>query len=224
MKFFWMKWYARTRGRSNGKNFVFAGQDAEGRIIANELTYAALEAYGELNAPDPKFSIRFLPETPDKLYRTVAEMIRQGHNSFVLMNDPVAVEALVRRGKTPEDARLYLPIGCYEPAVDGKEVGCTMNIIINLAKGVELALHDGLDPLTGQQFGPHTGDPHGFATFEEFYQAYRAQMDAILVGATENTKAYERQWPQINPSPLIAATIDDCSGARQGHWPGRRAL
>ena len=210
IKFFWMKSFARTRGCANGKNFVFGGQDRHGNIIANDLTFLALDAYEELNAPDPKLSVRFLPDTPHALYLRVADLIRKGHNSFVLMNDPVAVEALVQRGKTPPDAREYLPIGCYEPAVDGKEVGCTMNIIINLTKGVELALHDGRDPLSSIQVGPHTGDASSFATFEEFFDAYRTQMEAIVVGATDSTKAHERAWPEINPSPLLAGTIGDC--------------
>jgi len=210
IKFFWMKYFSRTRGADNGKNFVFAGQYADGTDVTNELTYLALEAYEELNAPDPKLSVRFLPSTPDTLYRRVADLIRRGHNSFVLMNDVPAVEALVKRGKTWEDARSYLPIGCYEPAVDGKEVGCTMNLVINLTKGLELALHDGIDPLSGEQIGPRTGDPRQFTDFEQMFEAYTQQIDFLLTRSVEDVRAHERQWPQINPSPLIAGTIDDC--------------
>ena len=212
IQFFWIKYYARTRGGKNGKNFLFGGQDAGGADVTNELTYLALEAYEELNTPDPKLSVRFLPDTPDRLYRRVADLIRRGHNSFVLMNDVPAVEALVKRGKALEDARTYLPIGCYEPAVDGKEAGCTMNLVVNLAKGVELALHDGVDPLSGQQVGPNTGDPRGFTGFEQFFEAYTAQMDFLLTQSVTYVQAHERQWPQINPSPLIAGTIEDCLG------------
>ena len=225
IKFLWFKCHSRTRGAGNGKNFVFAGQYADGSILTNELTYLALEAYEELNTPDPKLSVRFLPKTPDKLYRRVADLIRRGHNSFVLMNDVPAVEAQVKRGKTWEDARIYLPIGCYEPAVDGKEAGCTMNIEINLAKVLELALHDGVDcmffreyhhakkqvnPLNGGQIGPNTGDPRKFANFEQVFDAYTEQMDFLLTRTVEYVGAHEREWPQINPSPLIAGTIDDC--------------
>jgi formate C-acetyltransferase len=210
IKFVWFKYYARTRGRHNGKNFLFGGQHADGREVANELTYLALEAYEELDTPDPKLSVRFTPRTPDRLYRRVADLIRRGHNSFVLMNDVPSVEGLVQRGKTLEDARTYLPIGCYEPAVDGKEVGCTMNLVVNLAKGVELALHDGRDVLTGEQIGPHTGDPRGFARFEDLYDAYTRQMDHILTRTTGYMREHEATWPQVNPSPLIAATLDDC--------------
>jgi formate C-acetyltransferase len=85
-----------------------------------------------------------------------------------------------------------------------------MNMTVNLAKGVELALHDGVDPLSGEQFGPKTGDPRKFRSFEELFRAYTSQMDFILTRATDYIKAHERQWPNINPSPLIAGTIDDC--------------
>ncbi len=210
IKFFWFKWYSRTRGKSNGKNFCFGGQYPDGTEIANELTYLALEAYEELNTPDPKLSVRFLPGSPDRLYVRVADLIRNGHNSFVLMNDPPAVEALVKRGKTLEDARYYLPIGCYEPAVEGKEIGCTMNLTVNLAKGVELALNRGRDPLTGHQVGPDTGDPLEFGGFEDLWRAYTDQMDHFLTRSAECIRAAERQWPMINPSPLVAATVEDC--------------
>ncbi|MCJ7737009.1 MAG: pyruvate formate lyase family protein, partial [Anaerolineae bacterium] len=210
IKFFWYKYFARTRGKDNGKNFVFGGQYADGSEITNELTYLALEAYEELNTPDPKLSVRISPQTPDKLIRRVADLIRSGHNAFVLLNDTVAVDALVKRGKTLEDARTYLPIGCYEPAVEGKEVGCTMNLVVNLAKGVELALHDGKDPLSSEQVGPHTGDPRDFAGFDEFFDAYTLQMDTILTRTTDDMAKHEQSWPEVSPSPLIAATIDDC--------------
>ena len=210
IQFFWYKHAARTGGLRNGKNYVFGGQDRDGQLIDNELTYLALEAYDALNTPDPKLSVRFTPDSPDRLYERVADLIRRGRNSFVLMNDPPAIEGLLKRGKTLPDARAYLPIGCYEPAVDGKEAGCTMNLVINLAKGLELALHDGRDPLTRTQLGPRTGDPRTFASFDELFDAYRRQMDWLITRSILYVGAQERQWPEINPSPFLAGTIDDC--------------
>jgi pyruvate formate-lyase/glycerol dehydratase family glycyl radical enzyme len=210
IKHLWFKHYARTRGRENGKNYCLGGQYRDGSEVVNELTYLALEAYEELGTPDPKLSVRFTPNTPDTLYRRVADLIRRGQSAFVLMNDVPAVEALVKRGKTVEDARAYLPIGCYEPAVDGKEVGCTMNLTLNLAKALEYALHDGRDVLSGQQIGPHTGELSTVTTFEALYDAYTTQLDTILDRCVRYIAAHEHEWPRINPSPLIAGTIDDC--------------
>jgi pyruvate-formate lyase len=210
IKFFWFKFHSRTRGKANGKNFVLAGQDRGGQPLTNELTWLALEAYEELNTPDPKLSVRFVPGTDERLYSRVADLVRKGHNSFVLMNDVPAIEGMVKQGKTVEDARTYLPIGCYEPAVDGKEAGCTMNIVVSLAKAAELALHDGLDPTSGVQFGPRTGDPQTFTDFEQLYNAYTRQMEFLINRFVEYVGAHERQWPRINPSPLVAGTIEKC--------------
>ncbi len=210
IKFFWFKHHARTQGNQNGKNFVFGGQDADGRPVENDLTYLALEAYDELNIPDPKLSVRFASGTSEQLVRCVGDLIRRGRNSFVLMNDDPAVDGLVAMGKPVEDARVYLPIGCYEPAVDGKEAGCTMNLVVSLAKAVELALNDGADPLSGEQVGPKTGDPCSFEDFEALMDAYTIQIEYLIRHSVASVGAHEQQWPVINPSPLIAATIDDC--------------
>jgi pyruvate-formate lyase len=210
IKFYWMKWYSRTRGERNGKNFVFGGQYPDGSLITNELTYVALEAYEELNTPDPKLSVRFNPEEKDELYVTVADLIRKGHNSFVLLNDPVAVRALERMGKTSEDARTYLPIGCYEPAVEGREAACTMNVTVNFAKIVELTLNNGLDPLTGEMFGAGDGGITQFGSFEGLWSGFVSRLEETLEMAIQCIRAAEGQWPNINPSPFIAGTIEDC--------------
>ena len=46
----------------------------------------------------------------------------------------------------------------------------------SLPKFLELALHDGIDPLTGQRTGPATGDVDQFATMDDLLGAVRGQM------------------------------------------------
>ena len=211
LKYFWFKFHARRQGTGDSaRNFTLAGQTRNGEDASNELTYLALEAFEELGTPDPKLSIRFFPGTPDRLYRRVAELVRKGCNSIVVMNDGPSIEGLVRSGKSVEDARTYLSIGCYEPAVDGKDMACTMNIPVNLAKGIELALNDGMDPLSGERLGIRTGDPRRFTSIGRVRDAYAAQMDHLMNRAAEYLTRYEAFWEEMNPSPFIAATIDDC--------------
>ena len=211
LKYFWFRFHARRRGEGvSARNFTFAGQDRDGNDATNELTYLALEAIEELNTPEPKASIRFFSGSPRRLYRRVAQMIQRGRTSMVLMNDEPSIAGLVRHGKAIEDARSYLSIGCYEPAIDGKDMACTMNIPVNLAKGMELALNDGIDPLTGLRIGAKTGNPEEFTDFEQVYEAYTCQMDFLLEKAHRYLTAYEQYWSDINPSPFIASTLDDC--------------
>jgi pyruvate-formate lyase len=211
LKHFWLMFHARRRGEGDSaRNFTFAGQTREGTDATNELTYLALEAIEELNTPEPKASIRFFSGTPDRLYRRVAELIQKGRTSMVLMNDGPSVAGLVERGKTLEDARSYLSIGCYEPAIDGKDMACTMNIPVNLAKGIELTFNNGTDPLTGAQLGVQSGAPEDFTSFGQVFDAYKRQMDSLLERAHRYLTRYEPYWCDINPSPFIASTLDDC--------------
>lgn len=211
LKHFWLMFHARRRGEGDSaRNFTFAGQKKDGTDATNEFTYVALEAIEELNTPEPKASIRFFSGTPDRLYRRVADLIQKGRTSMVLMNDGPSVAGLVQRGKTLEDARSYLSIGCYEPAIDGKDMACTMNIPVNLAKGIELALNNGIDPLTGIRIGVETGAPENFTSFEQLFDAYTSQMDSLLERAHRYLTTYEQYWCDINPSPFVASTLDDC--------------
>ncbi|HEY5466981.1 MAG TPA: pyruvate formate lyase family protein, partial [Clostridia bacterium] len=210
VKFFWIKFFAHTRGVANGKNFYFGGCLPDGSDAVNELSSLALEAYDDLDTTDPKLSVRVGRNTPDAFLAQVAKIIRQGKTAFVLVNDDIAIPALVRHGKTLEEARNYLLIGCYEPTIEGLEISCNMSLKINLAKSVELALNNGVDPVSGIALGPASGDPLEMDSFDAFYRAVLAQIDAQVDKATEYVRRFEPYWPDINPSPVLAGTFTDC--------------
>ena len=213
LKYFWFKYQARRQGTGDSaRNFTLGGQTETGADAANELTFLALDAFEELNTPDPKISMRFHAGTDKALRSRVAELIQRGNNSIVIMNDEPSIAGLVLSGKSIEDARGYLSIGCYEPAIDGKDMACTMNIPFNMAKCMELALNNGIDPLSGELVGCNTGDPADFENYQQVYDAYIRQMDFLLERAASYLSRYETHWPEVNPSPLIAATMADCIG------------
>ena len=210
IQFFWTKFFAHTRGVANGKNFYLGGCLQDGSTAVNELSMLALEAYDELDTTDPKLSIRIGRNTPDAFLAKVLGIIRQGKTAFVLVNDEVAIPALVRYGKTLEDARDYLLIGCYEPTVEGREIACNMSLKINLAKSVELALNNGKDPVSSNTVGPETGHSPDMKDFPSFLHAVLRQIDAQVARATDYVRRFEPFWPDINPSPILAGTFPDC--------------
>ena len=210
IRFFWIKFFAQTRGIGNGKNFYFAGCHRDGSDAVNDLSYLAMEVYDELDTTDPKLSVRVGSQTPDALLHRITQIMRQGKTSFVLVNDEVTIPALQRYGKTLEDARDYLLIGCYEPAVEGKEIACNMSLKINLAKAVELALHQGIDPVSQKKLGPRTKNPRDMTDFNSFLAAVLEQIDAQIDQATRYICHFETFWPEINPSPVLAGTFLSC--------------
>ena len=204
LKFYWTKFYAQMH--PNGKNFCFGGLAAPGVDGCNELTGLCFEVHHELNRINPKLSFRVHPGTPEKNLLQVAECVRAGRTAVVFSNDMVAFDMFRRRGKAEQDLCNYVLIGCYEPAVMGREMCCSMSAWGNLVKPLEAVLNNGCT-FNSVRLGPECRLPGSAAEFEAEY--YR-QLDAMLTRVMENTRAYERAWKEINPSPLLSGTMPDC--------------
>lgn len=187
-----------------------AGQNADGSDASNELTERIIDVYMSLDIYSPKIHIRVAPTTPESILLNVCNSIRKGNNSFLFINDDAVIKSLLLSGEKEADAIDYVPIGCYEPVAFGKEVGCTGNGDINIAKAVELTLNDGFDPTTGKQVGLHTGDPEGFGNFRIFFQKTVAQLEHATELAAETVSEWERHYSEIYPVPLFSATYLSC--------------
>ena len=210
IRYFWMKFFANTRGSGNGKNFYFGGLRDADNVNIGPLSYLALELFYELNQPDPKLSIKLNKRTPERFRRLIAKCLQGGRTNMVIVNDDETISAVRGRGVSVEDSYEYLLIGCYEPAIEGKEAACNMCVKFNLAKPVELALTNGRDPMNGKMVGIETGDSESFTDFEEFYSAYEKQLAFQLQNVQKAITDYERRWPVINPEPFISATFPPC--------------
>ena len=187
--------------------FCLCGMDEKGEDVTNEVTEQILECYNSLNIYSPKIHIRVSQKTPHKVIRQVLSYIRAGNSSFVFVNDDTAVKGLQSVGIAPEDAWDYVPIGCYEPAVWGKELGCTGCGGINLAKAVELVLTNGRDAATGELCGLETGE---VTSFEEFLAAVKAQIAYLTDRATGYVSKIELYYGSLNPDPLLSVQYEEC--------------
>ena len=80
-----------------------------------------------------------------------------------------------RNGITLEDARSCINMSCVGTGVAEKTVFLHENGNFNLAKCLELALHNGRDPLTGYDIDVKTGDPKSFTNFDQVddYRGYK---------------------------------------------------
>ncbi len=218
VRYFLFKIYA-LRTPYNQPLFL-GGLGVDGQDAVNDLSWLFLAAFDELGIYDPKFHIRVHPGTPDDFLRFVLSCIRRGNSSLVLINDKVAFRALRQVGATELEVRDYVPIGCYEPAILGREVPCTGSGSVNLAKAVELALCNGIDPLTGTRIGPATGEIAEFRTFDDFLAAWQQQLAFMTESAMRTVSAYEKHYPTVNPAPLFSATMRECVERGQDAYAG----
>jgi trans-4-hydroxy-L-proline dehydratase len=65
-----------------------------------------------------------------------------------------------------------------ETGAFGKENYCLTGYF-NLPKVLEITLHNGVDPRTGKQLGPQTGDLLTLRSFDGLFRAFTKQLNAL---------------------------------------------
>jgi len=184
--------------------FYICGMDSCGNDATNEYTLLLLEQYRALDLYDPKLHVMYHKKMDARVLSLILTMIREGKNSFVFMNTPVISKALENIGIAKEDAKKVIIYGCYEAAAEGTEVPSTCGGMVNLAKAVELAIHNGFDPLSGTQLSPKTGEH--FDTFEDFYAAVITQLTHYTTLCMDTIASYEPHYHTVCPSLIMSPT------------------
>ncbi len=123
----------------------------------------------------------------------------------MFVNDRIGIKSLMDVGITEQDARDYVPIGCYEPAVWGVEIGCTGNGGVNLAKAVELVFTNGIDLGSGEPCGIQTGK---ITSYEGFAEAVKQQIRFLTDRAVNYIVELEKHYGEINPDPILSCQYD----------------
>lgn len=188
-----------------GLPICLGGIDESGNEVTNEVSYLLVETYRELNIYSPKIHIRVSDKTPPSFVKLVLDAIRGGISSFVIVNDNVAIKSLVDVGIAENDAHNYVPIGCYEPAVWGVEIGCTGNGGVNIAKAVEFVVTNGVDLKTNTECGLKTGK---IDSFDEFVCAIKKQIAFMSEKAIRYVCGIEKHYDKINPDPVLSSMYD----------------
>jgi len=190
-------------------NINLGGLKADGTDAVNDMTYLLLEVIDEMHILQPSNNIQVSKGNPSEFLEAAANVIRKGYGFPSVFNADAIVKELTRQGKSVEDAREGGASGCVEAGAFGKEA-YILTGYFNLVKILELALHDGFDPRTEKQIGPHTGDPRDFSTFGQVMAAWRAQLSHFIDLKVRGNAIFERMYAQYAPAPYLSLLIDDC--------------
>jgi len=206
-------WTGTNQGinASFGQLITLAGIDEDGNDASNELTYMMLETIEALNLLEPKPNIRLHANSPDNLVERIVEMLSRSQGSPFLINfDENSMAGLRWQGLPEERLWDYAPVGCLENTLTGDDRSGTVDVNLNLAKAIELALNDGRDIASGKQVGPRTGDPRQFKNFDQFYQATMSQLKHLLewiIKVNDMADAGRARW---EPVPYMSALVGGC--------------
>ena len=195
-------------GYSLFQNLIVGGQDKEGLDVTNDLSFMCITASKHVFLPQPSLSIRVWNKSPHDLLLKAADLTRTGIGLPAYYNDEVIIPSLLSRGLTLEDARDYNIIGCVEPQKAGKTEGWHDAAFYNMCRPLELVFSNGWDK--GEKIGIETGAVEDMATFEEFYDAYKKQMDYNISLLVNADNAIDVAHATRCPLPFLSCMVDDC--------------
>ena len=140
------------------QNIVLSGVDEDGNEVTNEVTYLVLDILEELNISDFPTTVRINKNSPDKLLKRVAEIIKLGGGVIAVYNEELIIESLVNYGYELKEARKFANDGCWEIQIPGKT-----NFSYRPFDGLRLCQDKVLDNYSGEKV---------FTSFESLYEAY----------------------------------------------------
>lgn len=195
-------------GYSLFQNLIVGGQDKEGLDVTNDLSFMCITASKHVFLPQPSLSIRVWNKSPHDLLLKAADLTRTGIGLPAYYNDEVIIPSLLSRGLTLEDAREYNIIGCVEPQKAGKTEGWHDAAFYNMCRPLELVFSNGWDK--GEKISIQTGNVEDMTTFEEFYDAYKKQMNYNISLLVNADNAIDVAHATRCPLPYLSCMVEDC--------------
>ncbi len=211
--------YAVDRGDAVnhwGQNIVLSGLTPEGKDGTNELTYLCLEMLEKVKTAQPVVAVRLHKNSPAKLIRRCAEVLKTGGAMPLIFNDEALIPAYTSMGVPFQDAADYADSNCWETMIGGmsdQEIIRGVNFLLLL----EWTLRRGVTKVRDLQEGLDTGDPRDFATFDQLLDAWKRQLDKYIqtqidfIGERyfDCTLVHSRHGP-YSYNPLLSSMVRDC--------------
>jgi formate C-acetyltransferase len=200
--------YAWSQSRL-GQHLCIGGLTSNNEDATTELDWLVLEAQHQLQMPEPLVDLLYHNRLSQDFLLKCLDLIKTGIGQPAIYNtDRAIIRHLSHHNMKPEEARNFSIFGCVQSWIPGYSLG-PWEGALNVAKMIELALNDGVDPLSGNSLGPKTGKPEDFGTYDDFYAAFAAQVRHFLslqrqIGCT--AWKIERDFPL----PFASTVVNDC--------------
>ncbi len=176
------------------QNILMGGKSSDGKDLTNLTTFALMDAYFDMNLPQPILSVKLHKDTPKEMYEEMGKFFfSPGVLTPSIFNDDSMFVILENNGVKKEDLENYSVAGCQEPLIMGKDTANTTNSWFNMPKILELVLNNGISTITGKKIDSVTTekDPEKLLKNirEEFYKNADYFADKMCDAANGASKA-----------------------------------
>ena len=195
---------------SRDGRIVMGGLGRRNPANADRVSLAIMKAGMRFRELKPEFSLRMYKGLSEEVKDLAFRMLADGMTYPLLFNDEASVCAVRNTMHvSPEEAEQYGFFGCGEYVLGHRSIG-TPNDIINLAKALEVTLHEGTDPVRGCPHGLNLGSPESFDTFEKLLDAYKRQVEYFTRIAARHQKIVYDAVRESSSMLLMSLLMDDC--------------
>lgn len=200
------------------QNIVLGGVTPDGADGTNGLTFLLMESYRRNRMTNPLLTLRVHRDTPGELLAAACETLKDGGGMPAIFNDEAIIPALERIGIPTGDARDYTNDGCWEVILPGRTDFRFQRLSVMLC--LEWALNRGRSRMDGLQGGIDAGDARRFATFEDVWRAFEAQLDCMVARTVAHVVETIDDRSTFAPVPLLSALIDGAIRRRRDMTAG----
>ena len=197
--------------------YVLGGCDADGKPVWNDLTRLFIEVNREEKIIYPKIKARFGVDSPKEYLNELNKAVLGGNSAILYQNDDMCIPALVREGRTPEEARDYSVSGCWDMKCSGVEKP-DAGAYVNLLRVFEMTVHNDREMMREAMIE--------FAPFDEaqsFDEVYAVMMDNFKRLFVERANIVAIGAPlraRVDPLMLTSMTMDSCLDKRRDFTNG----
>jgi pyruvate-formate lyase len=195
-------------GIARWNNWIIGGMTPDGKDATNELSYLILEAATDCQTPHHTITVRVHDGTPEALMLKALEVVKTGIGMPAFVGDNSYIEYLVREGVSLPDARNYALAGCLDVNIPGKSRINSIGMFITPLV-LEIAMNNGIEPRSGRQLGPETGDCEKFRTFDDLMKAYKGQLAYFMAIVSEVQNIILQGQAELVPEPVASSLMTD---------------
>ena len=198
----------KLSGMARWNNIILGGCDSEGKECTNELTYLIIKAAKEVRTPHPTLTVRVSKNTPKQLMDAAIDLVSTGCGFPAFISEDQYIDYIVSRGVPLEIARQFSISGCLDIAVPGRSRMFAIPMFV-VPTVLELALNDGCNPADGVFYGEHTGTLGDYKSYDEFYEAFLAQLRKMVSLACEKANIKQHVDAKLYPDAFVSGFFHD---------------
>ena len=204
------------------QNVLVSGRDVDGNDLTNEMSYAIMDAYYDMNLPQPILSVKLHKKTPAKLYKEMGKfMFTPGVLTPSFFNDDTVFEALKGGGVDEKDLPDYSVAGCQEPLIMGQDNANTTNSWFNLPKILELTLTGGKSTITGEEIGTFVEYPDTKTLLENIREAFYKNAEKFAQEMADAANGASLALSHLRV-PFLSAFMGGCESGIDTRHPERQ--